>query len=67
MKVYVGQTRSRSLIARLQDLGTRKRVRWARSIGADSVDSCVPLFSEGNLANFRAGLEHPQGSLWEAS
>lgn len=30
-------------------VGSARRVRWARSIATDSVDSCVPLFSERNL------------------
>jgi hypothetical protein len=33
-------------------VGTEKRVRWARRIGADSIDSCLPLFSEDNLRSF---------------
>lgn len=33
-------------------VGTDKRVQWARRIGADSIDSCLPLFSEENLASF---------------
>lgn len=33
-------------------VGTEKRVRWATRIGADSIDSCLPLFSEENLQSF---------------
>lgn len=33
-------------------VGNAKRVRWAREIGADSVDSCQPLWSERNLRRF---------------
>lgn len=33
-------------------VGTAKRVRWAKRIGADSIDSCLPLFSSENLARF---------------
>lgn len=31
-------------------VGSARRVRWAQSIGADSIDSCTPLFSEANLS-----------------
>jgi len=37
-------------------IGTRGRARWAREIGADSVDSCTPLFSEGNLNRWLEGM-----------
>lgn len=37
-------------------IGTRRRARWAREIGVDSVDSCTPLFSRANLDNWLAGL-----------
>lgn len=37
-------------------VGSARRVRWARSIAADSIDSCVPLFSRQNLANWHAAL-----------
>lgn len=37
-------------------VGTEKRVQWAIRIGADSIDSCLPLWGEGNLRRFLAGL-----------
>jgi hypothetical protein len=37
-------------------VGTEDRVVWAREIGADSIDSCLPLFAEGNLQRFLRGL-----------
>lgn len=40
-------------------VGTGKRVRWAILAGADSVDSCVPLFSSGNLASFVREWKQP--------
>lgn len=40
-------------------MGTGRRVRYARSCGADSVDSCTPLWSKGNLKRFMAGLRGP--------
>lgn len=38
-------------------IGTRGRARWAREIGASSVDSCTPLFSEGNLSRWLEGMK----------
>lgn len=37
-------------------VGTEKKVRWALRIGADSVDSCLPLWSAENLARFLKGF-----------
>lgn len=37
-------------------MGTRDRVRAARRWGADSIDSCTPLWSAANLARFVAGF-----------
>lgn len=37
-------------------VGTPKRVRWARRIGADSIDSCLPLWSEDQLRRFLYAL-----------
>ena len=45
-------------------VGTGKRVRWARRIGVDSIDSCLPLFAERNLRNFLNGLNDPQEELF---
>jgi hypothetical protein len=44
--------------------GTRKRVQWARRIGVDSIDSCLPLWSTANLVTFLAALQdEAQGEL----
>lgn len=37
-------------------VGTEPRLRWAERIGADSVDSSLPLWSRANLARFVRGL-----------
>lgn len=37
-------------------VGTPKRVRWAQRIGADSIDSSLPLWSEGQLGRFLMAL-----------
>lgn len=46
-------------------IGTRGRTQWAREVGVDSVDSCTPLFSEGNLNRWLSGLtQEYQSSLF---
>ncbi len=37
-------------------VGTPSRVRWAKEIEADSIDSCLPLWSREQLAAFVAAL-----------
>jgi len=37
-------------------VGTAKRVRWARKIGADSIDSALPLFSLAKWERFKKAL-----------
>ena len=37
-------------------IGGRGRIMLAKRAGIDSVDSCVPLFSEGNMATFQNAL-----------
>lgn len=42
-------------------VGTVDRLRWARRIGADSIDSSLPLWSRENMDRFLLGLsESPQ-------
>jgi hypothetical protein len=43
-------------------VGTEKRVKWAARINADSIDSCLPLFSEENFANFSEDCGLPSGN-----
>lgn len=43
-------------------MGTTGRVRAALRWGADSIDSCLPLFSQGNLERFLRGFR-PTGEL----
>lgn len=44
-------------------MGTRPKVRAARRWGADSIDSCTPLWSNQNLARFVAGFSDPLDDL----
>lgn len=37
-------------------VGTAQRVEWAAEIGADSIDSCLPLWSAENMAKFVSAL-----------
>jgi hypothetical protein len=38
-------------------VGPAARVRWARQINADSIDSCLPLRHRRHLANFLTALD----------
>lgn len=44
-------------------VGTAKRVRWAMRIGADSIDSSLPLWSKENLGVFINALEGRQSDF----
>lgn len=44
--------------------GGAKRVKWAIRIGADSIDSCLPLWSEENLQRFLGALNSKQMELF---
>lgn len=44
-------------------VGTRRRVAWAKRIGADSIDSSLPLWSKDNMSVFLralAEIAHPE-------
>jgi hypothetical protein len=46
-------------------VGVPKRIRWAMRIAADSIDSSLPLWSEGNLDRFLRAMDPPvQRSLF---
>jgi hypothetical protein len=44
-------------------VGTADQVAWARRVGADSIDSCTPLWAEANLRRFVRALEGRQQEL----
>jgi hypothetical protein len=46
-------------------VGTYRRVLWAQRIKADSIDSCLPLWSKGHLQKFLHGINgtHPQQEM----
>lgn len=49
---WVEWAQRRGLPCHIGRVGTAKRARWATRIGASSIDSCLPLFSEENFASF---------------
>lgn len=55
-KSWVELAHSFSKPCHIGRVGTPGRLIWARKIKADSIDSCLPLFSTNNLRRFRSGL-----------
>lgn len=53
----------RGLLCHIGRVGTGRRARWAKQIGADSIDSALPLRSDGNLRAFTRGLAAHQLEL----
>lgn len=53
---WVEYAHRRGLRCHIGRVGTGARANWANRIGADSIDSALPLFSEGNLRAFLGGL-----------
>lgn len=45
-------------------VGTARRVSWAMRIGADSIDSCLPLWCEEYLQDFVAAVDSRQPDLF---
>jgi hypothetical protein len=60
---WVRFAHERSIQCHVGRVGTAKRVRWAQRIGADSIDSSLPLWSQGNLAHFVNALESRQSDF----
>lgn len=60
---WVRFAHARGLRVHIGRVGTERRVAWARRIGADSIDSCLPLWSTGNLRSFLRGLGPRQPEL----
>lgn len=56
---WVSFAHSHGLPCHIGRVGTARRVIWARRIGADSIDSSLPLFSRENLAAFVRALRCP--------
>jgi hypothetical protein len=47
-------------LAHIGRVGTARRVAWAKRIGVDSIDSCLPLWSRENLNKFVTALNGPK-------
>lgn len=60
---WVRAAHRRGLPCHVGRVGTAKRVAWAKRIGADSIDSCLPLFSRENLDSFLRALDGRQMEL----
>ncbi len=56
---FAHETKRRCHVGRV---GTPDRVRWASAIGADSIDSCLPLMYEEHLVSFLDALVACGGS-----
>lgn len=56
---WVAFAHARGLRCHVGRVGTAERVRWARSIGADSIDSCLPLMYREHLEAFLGALAEP--------
>ena len=56
---WVELAHSYGLICHIGRVGSMKRVIWARRIGADSIDSALPLFSKEKLDRFLRALTVP--------
>lgn len=55
-KFWVELAHKRDIPCHVARAGTTNAVSWARSIGADSLDSSLPLWSRPNLARFVRGF-----------
>jgi len=60
---WVAFAHAHGLLAHIGRCGATDRIGWAKRINADSIDSCVPLWSEENLARFVGAIDHPQLDL----
>jgi hypothetical protein len=61
---WVRFAHARGLPVHVGRVGTARRVGWARRIGADSIDSCLPLWSRENLEAFAAAVDSRQTEMW---
>lgn len=61
--LWVEVARRRGIPCHIGRAGGATTVRWARRIGATSIDSSLPLRSRENLARFRSALEGRQATM----
>jgi hypothetical protein len=55
---WVELAHARGMRCHIGRVGPADRVRWARDIGADSIDSSLPLRDRGKLVAFLRALGH---------
>lgn len=60
---WCAAARARGVACHVGRVGTETRIGWARRIGATSIDSALPLWSEENLERFLRGLAGRQSEL----
>ena len=58
-KLWVNLARKHGKKCHVGRVGTVRRVRWAKAVGADSIDSALPLFSQEKWERFRRALREP--------
>lgn len=61
---WVDFAHARGLPCHIGRVGTLSRLRWAREIGADSVDSSFPLWTKERLRAFLRVLGEKQRRIW---
>lgn len=57
---WVTFAHERSMPCHIGRVGTPRHVAWAKRVGADSIDSCTPLWAEANLQRFLRALDENQ-------
>lgn len=60
---WVRAAHAHGLACHIGRVGTEDRIAWARRIGADSIDSSLPLWSEENLTRFLRALDARQAEF----
>jgi len=58
-RLWVNLARKHGKKCHVGRVGTVRRVRWAKAVGADSIDSALPLFSKEKWERFRRALREP--------
>ena len=61
---WVELAHSRGMKCHIGRVGTARRVAWARRSRADSIDSCLPLWSHQNMTKFLGALTSRQLEWW---
>lgn len=62
--MWVKAAHAANLPCHIGRVGTIRRTRWAREIGADSIDSCLPLWRADRMLGWLSVLTEDQGRLF---